>query len=423
MAEMFRDEKAVASITLGDVVRQTATNYPDSRFHPQIIEQTPHYTIAGINTHQFPVWVTADGIGTKPEFSERMYDESIFMNNPWADAFETRAFDTMAMIESDEARFGRYMVGAANIIDMNKASNMEVISALARGLKKAADSGRFAILNGETAELSYRASGYGDVHLNWNAVGLSVFNPDKLILGKDLRPGQPIVALREKSIRSNGLTKARAILETDYLLRQGLKSKSEYVARELTSRGITLGDNDIEGLLASIFGHDALEQVLPPWHKDKPEVAKQFLEPSKLYGPAMYAAQGKIDEPRNVEMVAAAHISGGGVPEKARRMVESKGLGISIDAVFPDPEAVSSLLRIAETFPDEVKAKLKIDDRIACEQWNRGIGFLVVTPSMTEANRFIELVAAEGYEAAVAGKTIDKPLIQFRGYDWHVKAA
>lgn len=418
MNELVHDEKATASLTLGDVVRQTAHNFPDSRFHPEIIEQTSHYTIAGINPNPYNFWLTADGIGTKPDFSERLYSQSVEAGIPEPEVFEGRAFDTMAMIESDEARFGRYMVGAANVIDMNNAKDVRVVNALARGLKRAADEGRFAILNGELAELSYRASGYGDTHVNWNAVGVSIFNPEKLLLGKGLQPNQPIIALREKSIRSNGLTKARAILEADYLLRQGLKSKNEYVLRELTRQGVVLGDNDLEGILTSIFGHDALEQVLPPWHKDNPEVARQFLEPSRLYGPAMYAAQGKIDEPRNVEMVAAAHISGGGVPEKAKRMLEGTGLGVSIDAVFPDPEAVDSLLKMAEAFPGDVRKKLNIDDKIACEQWNRGIGFLVVVPNLSEANHFVDLVGNIGYEAAIAGKTIDRQIIQFRGHEW-----
>ncbi len=418
MPELQFDEKAVASLTLGDVVRQTAKNYPDVRFRPDIYQTSPHYTFAGINAHNFPIWLTADGIGTKPELAERLYEDSLVEGNPTPEVFESLAFDTLAMIDGDEARFGRYMVGAANVIDMNNAKNVEVISALAGGLKRACNEGHFALINGETAELGYRTSGAGRNRLNWNAVGVSVFNPAKLILGDDLKPGQPIIALREQSIRSNGLSKARAILEADYLLRQGLKSKSEYVLRELTDRGVILGDNDIEGLLASIFGHDAFEQVLPPWHRENPEVTKQLLTPSRLYGPAMYLAQGRIDEPKQVELTAAAHITGGGIPEKTRRMVERAGLGVSLDAVFPQPEAVTSLMAIANTFPNDVREKIQIDDRTACEQWNGGIGFLAVAANDSEANKYVNILEDEGFEAAVAGRVIDKPEIQFRGHTW-----
>ena len=418
MTELVHDEKGLASMTLGEVVRQTSGNYPDFRFHPRIYENTSHYTIAGIDPSPYSFWPTADGIDPKPELAERLYARSVVEGFPEAQLFESLAFDTLAMIDGDEARFGRYMVGAANIIDMNTASNREVIGALARGLKAACDEGSFALLNGETAELGYRSSGYGDTRINWNAVGISVFNPDKLILGKELAPGQPVVATRENSIRSNGLTKARAILEADWMVRQGLTGKKEYVMRELTANGVILGERDIVGILSGIFGHDVLEQVLTPWHELHPEVTRQLLSPSRLYGPLMYAAQGKIDEPRNVDIVAAAHITGGGIPEKAKRMVENSRLGISLDAVFPDPAAVSSLLSIAENLPDDVRDGLSIDDRKACEQWNRGIGFLIVARDLNEAEKLVELGIEHDYDVAIAGKVIDSPQIQFRGHTW-----
>jgi len=202
------------------------------------------------------------------------------------------------------------------------------------------------------------------------------------------------------------------------MVRQGLTGKKEYVMRELTANGVILGERDIVGILSGIFGHDVLEQVLTPWHELHPEVTRQLLSPSRLYGPLMYAAQGKIDEPRNVDIVAAAHITGGGIPEKAKRMVENSRLGISLDAVFPDPAAVSSLLSIAENLPDDVRDGLSIDDRKACEQWNRGIGFLIVARDLNEAEKLVELGIEHDYDVAIAGKVIDSPQIQFRGHTW-----
>lgn len=418
--ELHHDEKAKASLTLGDVIRQTAKNYPDPRFHPKIFEQTTHYTLAGIDPSPYSVWVTADGIGTKPELAERLHTESIAQGNPAPDLFESLAFDTLAMIDGDEARFGRYMVGVAEIVDVNSAENKDVINALARGLKRACDEGRFALLNGETAELGYRTSGYGKTRLNWNAFGLSVVNPDKLLLGKELQPGQPIVAFRERSIRSNGLSKARAILEADYLWRFLLRSKEEYLNAELKEQGVLFESDDrsIKDVLSDIFGHDVLEQVLIPWHTLHTDIVKQLLTSSILYGPVIREAQGKIDEPRKVGMVAAAHVSGGGVPEKVKRMVEVKGLGAAIDPVFPDPEGVTSLLRLVEKLPQDIQDGLKIDDRAACQQWNRGIGFMVVTENSEEAEKLIDIASKMGYEAKVAGEITDKPEIAFRGHTW-----
>lgn len=418
MSEKIFDEKANASLTLGDVVRQTAHNFPDSRFHPQVYAQTQFYTISGIRAGEYAFSANSDGLGTKLEFSERLYAKSILDGKPDPEVFTDRAFDLMAMIESDAARWGMYLPAITNTIDFNTASDVRVVSAIAKGLKNAADAGQFAVINGETAELGYRTSGYGDVHINWNASANPLANPDKLFLGKELAPGQPVVAVRETSIRSNGLTMARAILEADYMVQQGLSGKKEYVERELTRQGVVLGDKDIIGILTTIFGHDALEQVLPPWHELQPEVTKQLSMPSKLYSPLIYSAQGKIDEPKNVDIIAAAHISGGGIPEKAKRMLQTKRLGVSIDSVFPEPSGIQSLVEIYNALPDFAKEGLKLNDRIASEQWNRGIGFLIVTKNMEEAKKLIDLGTAKDYQLAIAGKIIDKSEVQFRGHTW-----
>lgn len=408
------DLKGRASITMGDVIRKTKNNFPEARFRPNIYKETTNYTIAGIDPSPYKFWVTADGVGTKPELAERLYNET---QDP--SYFEGLAFDTFAMIDGDEARFGRFLVGIAEVLDTNTAENQSVIAALAKGAEEACNRGRFALLNGETAELGYRTSGYGETRINWNAFGVSIINEKKLILGEDLEPGQTVVAFREPSIRSNGLSKARIILETAHLQNLGASSKEYLVIEFLRQRGMRGNNQEIMSQIKQLFGHDALEQVLIPWHQSFPEITKQLLMPSRIYGSIIYDAQGGIEGERKVNMIAAAHISGGGVPEKGKRMVESKKkLGLAVDAIFPDPEGVSSLLFIAKSFPEEVKQRVKIDDRIACEQWNRGIGFMVVTENEEEAKKLIDIAGNHECEAGIAGEVIDKKEIQFRGHIW-----
>lgn len=172
------------------------------------------------------------------------------------------------MIESDEARWGRFLLGIVQIIDTNTATP-EMILALARGCKRACDQGRFALLNGETAELGYRVSGYGSSRINWNAVGVSLIVPDKLILGQNLEAGQPIVALRETSIRSNGLTKARQILEAAYIQSMGAPSKEDLTLDMIANSLELVQDNlpshslrELLGVFDEVLGHDFTEQIL-----------------------------------------------------------------------------------------------------------------------------------------------------------------
>lgn len=145
-----------------DVIKGTLNNFPDARFRPRVIRETPQYTIAVINPAPYGFWPTGDGIGTKPELAERLFTGD---NDP--SNFESLAHDVFAMVAGDEDRFGRFMVGAVEIVDMNSADDKRVVSALARGMQNACNNeGRFALLNGETAELGYRTSGYGDTHIN-----------------------------------------------------------------------------------------------------------------------------------------------------------------------------------------------------------------------------------------------------------------
>lgn len=423
VTELSPDQKGLASLTLGDVIQQTRENFPDPRFRPQVYLDAPPYHLYGINPSPFSIWVTADGIGTKPELAERLATE---YNDP--SYFESLAFDTFAMIESDEARWGRINLGIVHIIDTNTATP-EVMAALARGTKRACDEGHFALLNGETAELGYRTAGYGRTRINWNAIGLSLVVPEKLILGQDLKPGQPIVGLREFSIRSNGLTRARTILEKAYLRQVGYVSKRHYFTKQfgdyLKDRArppsfteITRYQDNLGNFMDEFGGENFWEQILLPWHQLQPEVTKELLRPSMLYGKLMYEAQGGVDGEKAVNITAAAHISGGGVPEKAKRMVAPKGLGADIRAVFPDPLGVRYLFELAEDLTDKNGESL-LDDRGVCEQWNRGIGFLMVTQGVDDAKRLIELASNMGYEAAEVGKIIEEPVIKFRGHTWN----
>ncbi len=66
MTEHFHDEKDRTSHTFSEIIRKTARNFPDSRFHPQ------HN---GIHTNEHRLRPTADGTGTKPELAERLLSQ------------------------------------------------------------------------------------------------------------------------------------------------------------------------------------------------------------------------------------------------------------------------------------------------------------------------------------------------------------
>lgn len=428
--ELTPDQKGQASLTLGEVIVQTRNNFPHPKYRPQVYLDTPQYHLYGIDPSPHQVWPTVDGIGTKPELAERLTElnRPVLGGDPDYTPFETLAYDVFNMIDGDEARWGRFLLGVAHIIDTNKATP-GVMTALAKGSKQACDEGGFALLNGETAELGYRTSGYGESRINWGAMGLGLVVPYKLILGTDLAPGQLIVGFLEDSIRSNGLSKARAILEAAYLSSIGYASKKDYfldnLAGYLRRTGVSsrlhtsdLHQIDMVGFFDKLTGHDFLEQMLIPWHEFDVKVVREILRPSTFYGRIIQQAQGGVDGEKNVEIVAAAHITGGGIPEKIKRMVEHKGLGAHLDAVFPDPPAVTHLLDIARHDLPRSIAESLIDDRRACEQWNRGTGFVAVTKTKEEAHVLCGIGQGYNVPMAIVGEILPERKIEWRGHTW-----
>lgn len=425
--KVITDAKENAALTFARVIEETRNLFPERKYRPKVLKARKLNAQYGINASPHLVFGNGDGIGTKPELAERLAMDRDFGH------FESLANDVVAMVADDAARFGYFTVGIVNNLDVNSAGSQEFIAALARGAYEACSAGKFPLLNGETAELGYRTAGYGSHRLNWNMTALTLINRKKIIDGSKLKAGQTVVALREKSIRSNGLTRARKILETaflkskcgpevdykDYFIHEYVRERiGETLASSLELDGETT-THAIEQILKSTpLGEDIYDHIQIPWHDSFRKEVKEILRPSRIYSPAIYAAQGGVDGKVVIPIAACAHISGGGIPLKGKRMVEEAGLGLDLDPVFPDPEAVTMLMKIADKYPRLDDEKPLIDNRSASEQWNRGIGFLVVTTNGYAAHDFVHLASELGFEAAVAGRVISKREIRWRGETW-----
>lgn len=286
-----------------------------------------------------------DGIGTKTYIAERTGNH------------RTAAFDLFAMVCDDAVVRGAEPVLIGSILDVRSLkdkdeSYIEFVRQLAEGYVAAAKVARVAVVNGEVAELGARVYGYGNFNYNWGA-GIAWFAQRKRLLsGKEIKPGDYIVALREEGFRSNGWSLVRKVLENKY----GSEWHREPYA------GITLGE------AVSI--------------------------PSRIYCATVSDMFGGLAGEPRLEVHGVAHITGGGIPGKLGRVLKPSGLGAFIDEPF-EPSPIM----------EYVQNLGNVSDREAYRTWNMGNGMLVITPNPDEA---IKVASEHGIDSKVVGEIVNE---------------
>ena len=396
--DVVADEKEFASLQFRLVARYTRENFPEAAYRPD--------GMGGIRAGSRVVKMKMDGVGTKPELAERLR-----LGGANSFIYSGLAFDGAAMVLDDAAAEGIIPVGLGDVLDVSSARNRDDVIAFADGINRACNRARVALISGETAELGYRTAGIGETHVNWNMAAQCIEDPEKRFDSRKLRPGMPIVGLRERSIRSNGLTRARAILEAAFLARMSVPSRVEFVRAELgDALGVAVSSEQMEGALKHpSIGPALRDHVHVPWHQEYPELTLKLLTPSTIYSPLICEAQGWVDGRPKIPILAAAHITGGSVPLKGGRMLEGTGLGMNLTETFPEPEGVAELMAMGKPLG-------LIDGASACRQWNMGVGFLCALPDRMAADAFCSLAAERDYEAKLLGLVTQDPLIRWCGH-------
>jgi phosphoribosylformylglycinamidine cyclo-ligase len=324
MFEASRNTWKTASALLSPIHLQT-THFGALRYAAL---PTDENTIVGVNS---------DGIGTKVELAERLANHT------------TVAHDLFAMVCDDATVKGAEPLILASVLDFNRL-NREVVTQLAQGMCEAARLCNVAVMNGEIAELGTRVGGYGGSSYNWSATVLWIGNRERINGRKRPEKGNYIVAVSERSIRSNGLSLFRRIV---------------------TGR----------------FGHE--------WH-ESPEgkaLGQWALLPSIIYTPLLRALHGGFQGEPQAELAAAVHVTGGGVPGKLKRILEPLGLGATIDDLFDPPREFLQLQEYGD-----------VQDREAYRTWNMGQGLLVVGP---DPKAVIAEAEKRGLDAKVVGRISD----------------
>jgi len=152
-----------------------------------------------IEVGDFGIAITTDGVGTKILVGIAMKK------------YNTLGIDCVAANVNDLLAIGAEPLAMVDYIAMQKIDE-EIIAEIAKGLEEGCRIANITLVGGETATLPDMIKGF-----DLAGTALGVVRKDRIITGKDVRPGDVIMALPSSGIHCNGLTLARKVIEASGL--------------------------------------------------------------------------------------------------------------------------------------------------------------------------------------------------------------
>jgi phosphoribosylformylglycinamidine cyclo-ligase len=280
-----------------------------------------------------PVLVSStDGVGTKAMVAAA------------TGRYDTIGIDLVAMCVDDIVCQGAEPLFLLDYLSVGHLAPA-MAEQLVRGVVDGCTQAGCALMGGEMAEHPGEKP-VGEFDLAGFAVG--VVERDSIITGERCQEGDVVLGLPSPGLRCNGYSLARRVL--------------------LENAGRGLDD--------------------PAWEGAETSVADELLRPSVIYAPAVVAVARELD------VKAAAHITGGGLPGNLNRVLP-EGIDASLDPVAWDvPEIFREIMRLGPVSPAE-----------AAKAFNLGLGMcIVVAPS--QADPAVALLRGHGHDARVVGELV-----------------
>jgi len=128
---------------------------------------------------------------------------------------------------------------------------------------------------------------------------------------------------------------------------------------------------------------------------DGQRLIDRALKPSRIYAKAIVAMTGgwSLKRQPKATLHGAAHISGGGLPEKLGRALKPSGFGASVSSPF-EPNALRTYCQ-----------QVGVSDYEAYRTWHMGQGMVLISPSYEEV---IDVANEYDIEAKVIGNVTKK---------------
>ena len=268
-----------------------------------------------------------DGVGSKAIVAQMM------------GKYDTIGIDCVAMNVNDLLCVGARPISMVDYIAIDRA-DAAILDGIAIGLAEGARQAGVSISGGEISQLPDMVRGFDLVGTAVGTVAL-----DRILIGRDLEPGDRVIGIASNGIHSNGFTLARRA----FFERAGVSV--DHVFAEL---GCPLGE--------------------------------ELLRPTYIYVPEVLEILGQIDSVK-----ALIHITGDGFLNLPRVAAE---IGFIIDDLPPPPPIF-----------DLIEEHAGVERAEMYEVYNMGIGFCVVVAE-GDADAALAILKRHGRQARIIGYAV-----------------
>jgi len=319
---------AEADAGLSNIVARIVGTWPKSGFGA--VQLPIGYFANVVDLGGVGLAITTDGVGSKAMIADMMKK------------YDTIGIDCIAMNVNDLLCVGARPVSLVDYIAVEKA-DAAMLDGIAIGLAEGARQSSISITGGEISQLR-------DVVRGFDLVGTAVGTVplDRILVGRDIVPGDAVIGIRSSGIHSNGMTLTRRV----FFEQAGAKIDTHFA--EL---GCTLGE--------------------------------ELLRPTLIYVPEVLEI---LDQVRSVK--ALMHITGDGLLNLPR-------IDAEIGFVIDDLPALPPLFGLIEKLGSISRAEM-------FEVYNMGIGFCVVV-ARADADRTLAILKRHGRQASVIGHAVADP--------------
>jgi len=334
--------RAGVDIDLGNRVKATLPQLLASTHRPEVLGKVGGFGgLFALDTRKYkkPVLVSSvDGVGTKLKIAFAM------------DRHDTIGADLVNHCVNDIAVLGAEPLFFLDYLGTGKLEP-HVFTQIIEGFARACAENRCALIGGETAQMPgfYQK---GEYDVSGTIVG--VVEKDRMLDGKQIRPGDAVLGIKASGLHTNGYSLARKIFFEDL----GLKPKTK--VKEL---GGTIGD--------------------------------ELLKVHVSYGPLVQKLLKKFNPVGKDRAVKGlAHITGGGFID-------------NIPRVLPKNCDVVIRKNSWEMLPvfKMIEAKSGVPDAELYQVFNMGIGMTVICAA-EKASAILKAIQAEGHNAWTIGEVI-----------------